>query len=76
MLIVGRESGLGNGAVDVVGVDPDGLVTVIECKLDRNPEVKRKVIGQVLGYGAYIWRLTYDAFEQQVVRPYFGSLSD
>jgi hypothetical protein len=73
ILIVGLESPLGNGFVDVVGVDGDGLVTVIECKLDRNPEVKRKVIGQILGYGAYMWGLTYEAFEQQIVRPYFDN---
>jgi hypothetical protein len=71
LLIVGRESSLGNGAPDVIGVDSSGLVTVIECKLDRNPEVKRTVIGQVLGYGAYLWGLSYDEFERQIVRPYF-----
>jgi len=73
LLIVGRETALLNGYVDVIGVDQDGLITIVECKLDRNPEVKRTVIGQVLGYGAYLWGMSYEQFESDVVRKYFGS---
>lgn len=71
LLIVGREAPLANGVADVIGVDQDGLVTVIECKLARNPEVKRKVIGQILGYAAYLWKWSYEQFETDVVRNYF-----
>src|SRR5713226_8397667 len=60
LLIVGREAPLANGYADVVAVDPNGLVTIIECKLDRNPEIKRTIVGQVIAYGAYLWKLTYD----------------
>jgi hypothetical protein len=73
LLVVGRETALPNGYVDVIGVDEEGLITLIECKLDRNPEVKRKVIGQVLGYGAYLWGMNYAQFEADVVRKYFDS---
>ncbi len=73
LLIVGRETALANGYADVIGVDENGLVTIIECKLDRNPEAKRKVIGQVLGYGAYVWGMTYEIFDSQVARAYFES---
>ena len=52
-------------------MDEDGLITVIECKLSRNPEVKRKVIGQILGYGAFLWQMSYEEFETQIVRGYF-----
>ena len=55
-----REAGLpGSGSSDIVGVDEAGNITVIECKLAANPEVKRKVIGQVLEYAAYLWRKPY-----------------
>jgi hypothetical protein len=55
-----REAGLpGSGSSDIVGVDEAGEITVIECKLATNPEVKRKVIGQVLEYAAYLWRQPY-----------------
>ncbi|QYK49986.1 MAG: hypothetical protein KF701_06210 [Anaerolineales bacterium] len=73
LLIVGRETSLSNGYVDVVGVDQDGLVTIIECKLDRNPEVKRTVIGQILGYAAFLWKFSYEDFELGIVRKYFNS---
>lgn len=73
MLIVGRETALPNGYADVIGVDPDGLITIIECKLDRNPDVKRTVIGQVLGYGAYFWGMDFEQFEAEVARKYFDS---
>jgi hypothetical protein len=73
LLSVGRETALANGYVDVIGVDQDGLITIIECKLDRNPEVKRTVIGQVLGYAAYLWGMSYEQFEASVVRKYFDS---
>lgn len=73
LLVVGRETALANGYVDVIGVDQNGLVTIIECKLDRNPEVKRKVIGQVLGYAAFLWGMSYEQFESDVARKYFDS---
>jgi hypothetical protein len=73
LLIVAREAALLNGYVDVIGVDRDGLITIIECKLDSNPEVKRKVIGQILGYAGYLWGMTYETFESTIVRPYFSS---
>lgn len=73
LLTVGRETALANGYVDVIGIDEEGLITIIECKLDRNPEVKRTVIGQVLGYAAYLWGMSYEQFESAVVRKYFDS---
>jgi RecB family endonuclease NucS len=63
LLVVGRETALPKGYVDVIGVDEEGLITLIECKLARNTEVKRKVIGQVLGYGAYLWGMSYPQTE-------------
>lgn len=73
LLVVGRETTLPNGYADAIGVDEGGLVTIIECKLDRNSEVKREVVGQVLGYAAYLWQMTYSQFEQEVARKYFDS---
>ncbi len=55
-----REVGLpGSGSTDIVGIDEDGGISILECKLATNPEVKRKVIGQVLEYAAYLWRKPY-----------------
>ncbi len=61
-LVVGvKEFGLpGSGATDKIAFNPDGNIALIECKLASNPEVKRKVIGQILEYGAYLWGMGYE----------------
>jgi len=73
MLVVGRESSLPNGNPDLICVDENGLITVIECKLAKNPEVKRKVVGQILGYGAYLWQSSYEDFDESIARAYFNN---
>ena len=64
-----REVGLpGSGSSDIVGVDERGGITIIECKLATNPEVKRKVIGQVLEYAAFLWHKPYSALDGFAIR--------
>jgi len=66
-----RESGLpGSGSTDLIGVDEEGRVAIIECKLATNPEQKRKVVGQVLEYAAYLWQMGYDGFERLFEKQY------
>ena len=76
-----REAGLpGSGSSDIVGVDEAGNITVIECKLAANPEVKRKVIGQVLEYAAYLWRKPYsfldDLAQKRLQKPLAHAIFD
>jgi len=59
-----REAGLpGSGYTDLLGVDGNGNILVVETKLARNDEVRRKVIGQVLEYAAYLWKMSFDDFD-------------
>jgi hypothetical protein len=58
LLILAREFPTNNGIVDALGIDQDGNIYVIETKLYKNPD-KRRVLAQVLDYGASIWR-TYE----------------
>ena len=59
-----KEAGLpGSGNTDLIGIDEQGGITIIECKLAVNREIRRQVIGQVLEYAAYLWQMTYDQFE-------------
>jgi len=53
----------GVGPSEVVVVDVDGSVTVVECKLASNVEVRRKIVGQVLDYVARLWRMPIADFE-------------
>ena len=59
-----KEAGLpGSGNTDLIGVDEKGGITIIECKLAVNREIRRQVIGQVLEYAAYLWQMDYDQFD-------------
>jgi len=58
-----RGAGLpGSGSTDLVGVDGFGNILVVETKLAKSHEIRRKVIGQVLEYAAYLWRMPYEEF--------------
>src|SRR4051812_19155168 len=63
-----REAGLpGSGYTDLLGVDGNGNILVVETKLARNDEVRRKVIGQVLEYAAYLWKMSFQDFDSLFV---------
>lgn len=53
----------GVGYADLVCVSKTGFVTVVECKLQSNPDIRRRVVGQVLAYASGLWRLSYEAFD-------------
>ncbi len=60
LLCIGREVGVPSGSIDLLFIDKDGLLTVIETKLARNPEARRTVIGQIIEYASYISKWTAD----------------
>jgi hypothetical protein len=62
-----REIGLpGSGKTDVIAFTPQGEIALVECKLAANQEGKRKVIGQILEYAAFLWEMPYDALDAKV----------
>lgn len=60
LICIGREVGAGTGAIDLLFIDKDGLLTIVETKLRRNREVRREVIGQIIEYASYISQWTID----------------
>jgi hypothetical protein len=52
--------------IDVLCLDLDGGITICECKLHTNPEIKRKIVGQLIAYAAALWRMPYDEFDRRV----------
>ncbi len=50
------------GSVDLIVLEPDATVTVVECKLAKNAEVRRSVVGQILSYAASLTQLDVDEF--------------
>jgi hypothetical protein len=51
------------GPVDLFAVSIDGDLTVVECKLKANSEIRRWVVGQVLAYAAGLWRLPFEELD-------------
>jgi hypothetical protein len=57
---------LGNNAVDLLGVDADGMVVMVECKLEANREARRMVVGQILEYAGQLRSMSYRDFEKML----------
>ncbi|WP_174291242.1 hypothetical protein [Sphingomonas bacterium] len=56
----------GVGFVDVLLADERGRLVVVECKLWRNPQARREVVGQILDYARELSRYAYDDLQRQV----------
>lgn len=57
-----------SGFCDNVLVNDGGYVTIVECKLWRNPESRRKVVAQVLDYAKDFTKFGYSDFENAVLK--------
>lgn len=58
-----REFSSGVGPADVVILDESGELTLVECKLTTNPQIRREIVGQVLDYASRLWGMRVDEFE-------------
>ena len=56
-------------------IEAAGEITLVECKLRANPEIRRQVVGQALAYAAALWDLDR-AFGRQTGRPLAAALGD
>lgn len=56
------------GAIDNLLVTPSGLPVLVECKLWRNPEGRREVVGQILDYAKELSRWTASDLQREVAR--------
>lgn len=68
LLPVCRELPCPSGYLDNLYVTPDGGLVLVECKLWRNPEARRKVIAQIMDYAKDFAAWDYDALSQAVNR--------
>jgi len=57
-----------SGWVDLLLATPLGDLVIVECKLWRNPQARREVVGQILDYAKDIARLSYQEFEAAVLK--------
>jgi hypothetical protein len=56
----------GSGSTDVLAFSSKGDIAIVECKLASNPEIKRKVIGQIMEYAAYLWQMNYEQVDSRI----------
>jgi hypothetical protein len=56
------------GAIDNFMVTPSGLPVLVECKLWRNPEGRREVVGQILDYAKELSRWSSPDLQREVSR--------
>ncbi len=72
LMVVGRETTLPSGAVDLLGVTRNGELLLIEFKTGPQNSDFRHVLAQLLDYGSDLWRMSYEEFESTVVNRYFS----
>jgi hypothetical protein len=56
------------GPIDIFMVTPSGLPVLVECKLWRNPEGRREVVGQILDYAKELGRWSSSDLQREVSR--------
>ncbi len=66
LIPVCRELGTPAGPIDVVFINQAGLLTLVECKLWKNPEARREAVGQILDYAKEITRWSYEDLSSAV----------
>jgi len=65
LVSLGREVGTPSGPIDILFISEEGYLIVVETKLWRNPEARRKVVAQVLDYATELRSWDYDRLEQE-----------
>lgn len=63
-----RELGTPVGPLDALFVNPEGELTLVECKLWRNPQARREVVGQILDYTKEFTKWSYEDLQREVSR--------
>ena len=63
-----RELLTGVGPLDNLYINDLGMLTLVECKLWRNPESRRAVVGQILDYAQEFSRMSYDDLIDRINR--------
>lgn len=54
------------GRIDLLFVNSEGMITIVETKLWRNPEARRKVVAQIIDYAKDMAKWSYSDLVQAV----------
>ncbi len=73
LLVVGRETTLPSGYIDLLCLTRGGDLLIVEFKTGPQNADFRHVLAQLLDYGSDLWGLSYEEFESTVATRYFSS---
>lgn len=62
-----REMPLKTGYVDDIYVNDAGYITIVECKLWKNPQARREVVAQIIDYAQALSEMDYETFEKKIL---------
>lgn len=72
LLVVGRETALASGYIDLLCLSRSGDLVLIEFKTGpQNPDF-RHALAQLIDYGSDMWRLTVEDFDRGIVQRYLA----
>lgn len=72
LLVVGRETTLASGSIDLLCLAQSGDLVLIEFKTGpQNPDF-RHALAQAIDYGSDLWRLSVEEFDRGVVQRYLA----
>jgi|ERR687883_685515 hypothetical protein len=74
LMVVGRETTLSSGYVDLACLSQSGELLLVEFKTGSQNSDFRHALAQLLDYGSDIWRMTYEEFENTVASRFFSSV--
>ena len=73
LTVLGREVYIANCSMDILAVESTGRPVVVEVKLVSNSEARRRIVAQLLEYGAVLRGLDVSGLEQG---PRLSSVAD
>lgn len=73
LLVVGRETGLPSGAVDLAALARTGEILIVEFKTGPQNSDFRSALSQLVDYGSDLWKMSAETFESTVPLRFFRS---
>jgi hypothetical protein len=60
LFLIDREIKLNCGDIDILLVNREGRITIVEVKLEKNPEIDRHILGQIVDYASSLTLLQFE----------------
>jgi len=51
----------------LIGIDDNGRIAIVECKIAKDSSIRREILGQVVEHAAALWEMPYEEFDQIVI---------